>query len=347
MKSRKITSAYDGIQPPQETFDAIASRVSAQRPKKRRPLRTALATAACIALFAALGAGGFAAYRNWSQSGVQYAEKHMQTTQSMANSFAENTPVSVQNEPLPDEYFVDKAAELVKQLGKDDVDTGTTNVTRQKDELYDREEVTVTFPESANGLELTFHAYTGELLRLIDLDFDGSGMDFTYGPEALAKEYYAKLPVPQDYQITDWTTYGEMIYSYDFCREVMDGVFSAYECVRIGVNPVSGRLCMVNVFNVPLLDDHKPGDEPLTQAQAEKIAGEGHVPEDYVLASAEIAVVCPNSYYSDAAEPGDARRISRLAWVLIYDGPSEEFSDEIRIYVDYYTGALLGGDATA
>lgn len=341
MRSRRITEAYDGIRPPQETFDTILSRVTEQTPKKRRPLRKALLTAACVALVAALGAGGLAAVHRLSQSGVQYSENHASGAQSMTNSTSENTLVSEQNEPLTDEYFVDKAVELLKQLGRDDVDTGAASVTRQRDEAYDREEVTVTFPETENGVELTFHARSGDFLRLSDLDFDGSGMDFAYGPEELAKEYYALLPVPQDYQITYWTTYGEMIYSYDFCREVMDGVFSAYECVRIGVNPVSGRLCMVNVFNVPLLDDHKPGDEPITQAQAEKIARKVRTLEDYELESVEVEVVCPNN----TMEP--ARRFTRLAWVLTYDGPSEEFADEVRIYVDYYTGEHLGGDATA
>lgn len=341
MRSRRITEAYDGIRPPQETFDAVLSRVIEQTPKKRRPLRKALLTAACVALVAALGAGGFAAIQRWSQPGIQYSENHASGTQSLTNSPAENTHVSEQNELLPDEYFVDRAVELVKQLGKDDVDTGSTSVTRQRDESYDREEVTVAFPGSENGVELTFHAHSGDFLRLSDLDFDGSGMDFTYGPEELAKKYYALLPVPQDYQITYWTTYGEMIYSYDFCREVMDGVFSAYECVRIGVNPVSGKLCMVNVFNVPLLDDHKPGDEPITQAQAEEVAHEDRPLEDYALKSAEVEVVWPNN----STDP--VRRFTRLAWVLTYDGPSEEFADEVRIYVDYYTGKLLGSDATA
>lgn len=337
MRSRKITNAYDSIRPPQETFDAILSRVTAQTPKKRRPLRKALLTAACVALLAALGAGSYAAWQKWVKPPVEHSVSHSFGT---ANSPAENTTVSEKTVPLTDEELIEKAQELLIKLGNEEVDAGSATVTRQTDDIYDREEATVTFPGSGNGIELTFHAQTGEFLRLNDLDFEGSGEDFTYGPEELAKKYYALLPVPQDYQITYWTTYGEMIYSYDFCREVMDGVFSDYECVRVGVNPVSGRLCMVNVFNVPLLDDHKPGDEPLTQAQAEEIAREARPLEDYELKSAEVEVVCPNKSMELV------RKFTRLAWVLTYDGPSEEFADEVRIYVDYYTGEHLGGDST-
>ena len=141
--------------------------------------------------------------------------------------------------------------------------------------------------------------------------------------------------------------YDEQYWSYDFCREAAPGIYSAYECVRIAINPVSGALNGVNVFYVPLLDDHVPEDEALTREQAQAAAQacpELHL-DGYRLREAEITVGLPNWIFTPyEAANAKISGVTRLCWSLVYERPDSEFADEVHVLVDLYTGQILGGD---
>lgn len=72
--------------------------------------------------------------------------------------------------------------------------------------------------------------------------------------------------------------------------------------------------------------------------------------ERYTLQSAEVQVVLPNWMFTEQLPTdGEARAstVTRLAWVLIYEDTNSEFADMVWVYIDYYTGEVLGGDMTA
>jgi hypothetical protein len=133
------------------------------------------------------------------------------------------------------------------------------------------------------------------------------------------------------------------------CREVLPGLFSYYEMVRISVNPVSGRLVGCNVFYFPLLDDHAQGDVPLSREEAVALSRAVKQLDvaDYVLESAEVAVVLPNWFFTEYMDGNlQYSKVSRLGWVLNYTKPDSEFADEITVWIDCYSGEVLGGGMT-
>lgn len=358
---KEIKAAYDGAAPGQETAQKMLQNIRAfRRPAPRRfGLRRALTAAACVAVVAALSLAGLAGYERWvlpkpetytpSPEGGSW-EIHSQTE--------ETAPVTGETAPemYTDAWFLTRAAELLKQAGLGDVDTDRMTVKWQKDLGWDREEVEITYPDSDVPTTVRFDAESGYLLHL-------SSIDMVQVPETavcetleeaieLARAYYERLPVPQGYVYTDCTEYDDQYWSLEFCREVSEGLYNPYEMVRIGLNPVSGRLVGLNVFYVPLLDDHGPGDEPLTREQAEaavEACGKVHL-EGKVQRSADISVVLPNWFFTDyMADSVNAKAsdVTRLAWVLVYEDPDSEFADAACVYVDLYTGEILGGDVTA
>ena len=360
MRSRKITSAYDSIQPSAAVYDALRTRIAEAQPTKKakHPLRTGLLIAACLAFVCAASMGGYAAYQKWSlpvPETFPLTEQGVLDVHSTQDYARDELTTPAEVAPLTDEYFISEAIALLNTVGLTDVTTDQVTVSRQEDQFWSREEVEVSFTESEPRTTVTYEAERGILLSLTGVDWTEEGTracETMEEAEALAKEYYALLPVQQGYELTGCTKYDEQYWSFEFCHEVMEGLYNYYEMVRLGLNPKTGRLCGCSVFNVPLLDDHAPEDVPLTQAQAEEIAQQcGHVNlAGCVLKSAELTVAMPNWFFTDkmAAPGGELRasKITRLAWTLLYERPDSEFADETRLYIDYYTGELLGGDTT-
>lgn len=327
-------------------------------PKRKIPWSQGFAAAACIAVLVALSLTCYAAYQKWMlpkpesytpdpECGV-YVEHDSKTYTELPSSVPANNEFT-------DEYFLAKSAEIISQIGLNDIQTSTMTVVRQEHQFWAREEVEVYFDKDKNNTSIKFDAESGYMLSLSGIDW----IETTEGPAcaseeealALAMVYYAKLPVPQGYEYTGCTEYDEQYWSLEFCKKVGEDLYNYFEMVRIGINPVSGRLTGVNVFYVPLLDDHSPDDEPLTQEQAEKIAAAcPHLNlENYQLESAKIAVVLPNWRYTEyitGAETLKASDVTRLGWSLIYNNPNSEFVDKICIDIDLYTGDILGGDMT-
>ena len=107
------------------------------------------------------------------------------------------------------------------------------------------------------------------------------------------------------------------------------------------------------MFYFPLLDDHEEGDVQLTESQAGERAAElikDKWPDSkYVLEKAAIEVVHPNWMYTRYWNgSGNVRYcdVTRLAWSMTYSQMQDSgFVSKIMIYVDFYTGEILGGDA--
>lgn len=359
MRSKRITGAYEHIQPDIDTYEAmlreIEEKAAAPRAARRHPLRQAVLIAACLALIAGISGVGYAAYQKWSlpePETYQLSEKGNIDVHSETGYTEEAIGEPEDAELLTDEYFISKAVEILHSVGLTEVDTETMTVSRQEDMYWDREEAEVSFTQDENQTSVTFDADSGIFLNLTGIEWSqeaGQACETKAEAEALAKSFYELLPVPQGYVLRDCTEFDEQYWSYEFCREVLEGIYSYYESVRIGVNPKTGRLNLCNVFYVPLLDDHEPGDEPLTQEEAETIAlaCEKVDLSRYTLQEASLSVVFPNWFFTEhMAVNHKASKVSRLGWSLIYENTQSEFSDKVWIYIDYYTGEILGGDMT-
>ena len=66
--------------------------------------------------------------------------------------------------------------------------------------------------------------------------------------------------------------------------------------------------------------------------------------------SAEPEIVLPNYIYSDYQDESAGYKnyaypsVSRLAWTVVFSKDNELFKDRKKVYVDLYTGQILGGD---
>lgn len=380
MKDSELIAAYDRIAPDpackQRMLQIILNSRELEVPTAgHRRLRRVLLAAACIAAVAALAVGGYAAYEKWtlpepavyevpSNGGFYeihetavYTDPALLETEAAPAQTEDTTASPGTAAPLPadltDEDFIRQGLALLRQVGILEVTPEQLTLVRQENLYWGREEAEILFDQGAVRTSVKFNAKTGKFLGLFGIDWqiEGSTACSTHAEaDALARRYYESLPVEQGYQMTGCEQYDEQYWSYDFCREVEPGVFNQFEMVRISINPVSGRLTGCVVFYVPLLDDHEPGQERITQEQAELAAAAcAYVDlEGYSLLSADVVIGLPNWIYTPYQDAVNRRAsdVTRWAWSLTYTRPNSEFPDQIRILVDCYTGEILGGDAT-
>lgn len=363
MKNEKITAAYDGVAPDAETLAGVLERTkqAAAQPQKKRVGvgRRLLIAAACVAAVAALSGIGYGIYTKWrlpEPETYPFNQNGAWDVHETADLTMESIPAATDTEPLTDEYFAARAKEILTLVGQEARVSSEIRITRQEHLTWAREEVEVTFSETGlSPVTVTFDAEDGTLLGLSGFEWkleEAAPCATKQDAEQLATKYYEMLPVTQGYVLRSCTEFDEAYWSFDFCRDVGGGIYSFYEDVRIAIDPQTGTLNGVVVFYVPLLDDHEPSDVPLTQQQAQAVAeGLNEIDtERYTLKSAEVQVVLPNWWFTDSfSADGELRasKVSRLGWVLVYEDTNSEFADVIWVYIDYYTGEVLGGDMTA
>ena len=366
-----IQKAYDSAAPSQaealRIYEKILRRAetedrTAPRSRTYAPRRL-LVAAAVLAAIALLATAGYAAYQHWRlPEPVSYApdehgiiiKEHERTDYELAElDSSAPSETGATDAPdaaaLTDAEFIQKGTEILEQVGMLDLRPEQLTVVRQENLFWGREEAEVLFEQGDVRTSVKFNAATGKFLGMFGVDWQLEGSAACASDAdaaALAQRYYEALPVEQGYEMTHVEKYDEQYWSYDFCREVEPGVYNQYEMVRVAVNPVSGRLTGCTVFYVPLLDDHEPGQERITQQQAEQLA-EGHVPEGMELIGAEVVIGFPNWMFTEWSGANlRASDVTRWAWELTYERPNSEFADRLWILVDCYTGEILGGDLT-
>lgn len=364
MKDPKIVKAYDDAAPDEAAKARILQNILAEKdaPRKEknaakghRALRVILPAAAAVALIAALSVAGFAAKnRKWrlpAPESYTPDPEHGIVSIHETNTYDAPPEEGAAVQPLSDEDFLRRAVDFLRTAGLE-AEVKDLTVARQKNLYWDREEVEVRFDREGVQTSVKFDAESGYLLGFhgIDWGIDGASACATQAEaDALARHYYESLPVAQGYVMTGCEKYDEQYWSYDFCREAEPGLMNPYEMVRIAINPVSGQLVGCTVFYVPLLDDHEPGDAPLTQDQAEAIARQalGEMLEGNTLAKAEKVIGMPNWNFTDyEGVHAKASGVTRLCWGLTFEGPNTEYTDQTFVLVDLYTGEVLGGDST-
>ena len=363
----EIQTGYDRAAPDRTTvvriFDRVLNQSKKVNPVHRAAPRRLILLAATIAAIALLSTLGYAAWQHWflpapetyepGNNGIY--EEHERNEYALADSesLAQTGGDPVIADPLSDEALIEKGLEILKQVGMLNVRPEQLTVVRQENLYWAREEAEILFDQGDIRTSVKFDAATGRLLGLhgIDWQLDGStacGTDTE--AELLATRYYEALPVEQGYDLIHVEKYDEQYWSYDYCREVESGVYNEYEMVRIAINPVSGRLTGCTVFYVPLLDDHEPGQERLTQSEAEQVVQSNlsELLNGMELIKAEVVIGFPNwnftAYQTDANRR--ASNVTRWAWQLTYEQPGSEFDDQVQLLVDCYTGEILGGDST-
>lgn len=336
--------------------------------KPRRHWRLPVLIVAAAVLTAGCVVAG-ASYQKWKLPAAQTYTGALYSQQGEPSSYQMSDISSALPEslaPQSDEALIQAGFTLFENLGVSVQDPQAITVTRRFHQGYQRNEVVVTY--GSNVIEATFHADTGALIGATRFIFDEDGTPCTdiTEAEACATRFYEALPVPQGYELCGCDKYDDDYWTFNFARRTPLGILSDYEAVKISINPLNGAFLHCVVFSTPLLDDHAEGDVPLTEEDAIQIGAEtlqAIAPEGYwTLTSATLSVVSPNYMFTDATnseadhaggttdahiELGHLRYadVTRYAYVLRYHGPENEmFESAMELYIDLYTGELLGGD---
>jgi len=278
-----------------------------------------------------------------------------------ADGGGDTEPADPEPEPqIPDEWFIEQTVAILRIISKFDTDAEKMTVRRYKNNVDDREEVSVKLATEEQTRTVTFEAESGMLLAASTFGHEYTDNTLMSAEDALrcATEYYNLLPYPQGYEYTHLSKFDDHGWTYSFSKAATvetDGktqtVYSDYEQVRITIDPCTGGFEMSNMFYYPLLDDHAPNQKPLTAQQALDKALESKLVSGLTQENStfELCICLPDpgkmSVYNGTYD-GDDRKfknydITRLAWKIECKFNYGVAFGHIVVYVDLYTGEVL------
>ena len=344
-----------------------AARVESA-PRRRLPVRLIL-IAALVAVLAATAVG---AYVKWHLSQPEsYSGDTVKPQSQEQYTYDETTDhyyTPIGEPAATDEAFLEQAAAVITQIGGESIDTSQMELVHELHERWNRNQVRITFILDEHEGEVVFDEATGNLISIRRFTEPVQTVENPLTEaEALAaaQTWYEQLPYCQGYVYTYINPIAEDAWMYSFSRPIdveIDGqtvtLTNDLEEVRISIDPRTGAFQSSNAFYVPLLDDHEPGDVPITREQAIETALTAAGIEDTStwIVTAEYDIVLPNWWWTDYMTAGDTRaaNVTRLAWTVTLEQPEgtmingelSMFADLREVNIDLYTGEVLGGGMT-
>lgn len=341
----------------------------------RRLGRTALVLLAAASLMVL---GAVSAYSRWHMpsEGDTYRGEMIETTQVTHYPVPSGSMAPEGEEPLSDEWFISQAAAVLAAVNKEETEASQLTLTRQIHQMWDREEVVVTFADGGHG-DVTFDARSGYLIHVTAFDREVPEEGPPMAEEdalAVARSWYDALPYARGYEFQYVEKFDDHAWMFEFGKPIRVELWgeeltllSAYEQARITIDPCTGAFQLSNCFYVPLLDDHGPGEEPLTQEEALATVVEASPNlKDYELVSAQVAVClprpgwplpseeepegtnAPDTTESTTVDPSDMVNLryyplTRLGWDFVFEYQPEDspFASGTHVCVDLYTGEVL------
>lgn len=342
--------------------------------------RTALALLAAAALLTLGVLGAVTTYSRWHMptEGETYHGEMVETTQVTHYPVPSESMDPEEEEPLSDEWFMAQAAAVLTAVNKEDTEASQLKLTRQTNQMWSREEVVISYLDGLRG-DVTFDAQSGYLIHVTawDRELPQNGTPMSDADAlAIAQSYYDALPYARGYEFQYVEKFDDNAWMFEFGKPIevelwgeVTTLLSAYEQVRITIDPCVGTFQGSNCFYVPLLDDHAPEDQPLTQEEALATLFEIYPDlKDYELVSAKLAVCLPRPGWIPSATGGETRDadktetvetgeiedilnlraypLTRLGWSFTLEHQPEDspFKSGVRVCVDLYTGEILSWD---
>lgn len=376
-----------------DAFGRLSDDILEETDRSRRPAgekpdhsprqlgRTALVLLAAATLLALGAFGAVTTYSRWHMptEGETYHGNIIETTQVTHYPVPSESMDPEGEEPLTDQWFMAQAAAVLTAVNKEDTQASQLKLTRQTNQRWSREEVVVSYLDGLQG-DVTFDAQSGYLIHVTawDRELPQNGTPMSDADAlAVAQGYYDALPYAGGYEFQYVEKFDDNAWMFEFGRPIQVELWgeamtllSAYEQVRIIIDPCVGTFQGSNCFYVPLLDDHGPEDQPLTQEEALDILFEiSPNLKDYDLVSAKVAVclpepgwLIPQAARGEAQSPDQtettgtqetedwmnlrAYHLTRLGWAftLKHQPEGSPFEGGVQVCVDLYTGEILSWD---
>lgn len=212
-------------------------------------------------------------------------------------------------------------------------------------------EIDLSYSVGDGQVTITFDKETGRLTKVWDNSHAGmiKPAQFT-DTESAARAWYAALPVPQDYVLHPRVvTYGDDLLCYDFNRlvtletggEPLE-VINTYETARILVYMDTGALYSAVFFYSPVFDGYSD-KTAISEAEAVEIAKKSRSNIEDAAIDSEIVLYHTDHpvYTPKICSPKEFVKYSFPAWAVTFRWDNE-FNTEIVMYVDLYTGEIIG-----
>lgn len=197
------------------------------------------------------------------------------------------------------------------------------------------------------GISVNLDSVSGTVLAISPYIKRVSSEQFTIKDknkaEKAARELYSKLHAPQQYKLTSLKMgYGGDFWTTTWQKEVIPGIFSAYESVNLTFSSDKGELMGYNLFNAPAksLDIKVSQEEAVNTA---KTIAESKGFDTFV--DAKLEVKQPNNSLEIATTFKTADYVT-LVWTVTYKSSKGLFDSKMMVYVDSSTGLAVGGDQT-
>ncbi len=191
------------------------------------------------------------------------------------------------------------------------------------------------------GAWVDVNPYDGKVVGISNKDFAIGQHAITDASEAekVAKKLYNQLKAPSDYQLISVTNEDSDYWSALWEKEVVPGVLSGYESVKIVFSSDNGRLRLYHWFNKA----PNSTQVTLTQEQAINIASSTVGPRGFKdIVEAKLNVIQPNYYWTEGG-PYSKADYTTLAWTVKFSNGQNK---NALVWVDAQDGSILGGDQT-
>ena len=193
------------------------------------------------------------------------------------------------------------------------------------------------------GISVNIDSVSGTVLAISPFLTRVSAKQFTIKDknvaEKAARELYNKLQAPSEYKLTSTkATGGGDYWNTTWQKEVIPGVFSKYESVNLMISSDKGKFMGYNLFNTP----PKSLEVKVTKDQAVNTAKT--IGEDKGFSSftdAKLEVEQPSGYFEGSIKSAD---YVTLVWAVTYKNSQSKFGNTMVVYVDSFTGLVVGGD---
>ncbi|MBP3520773.1 MAG: hypothetical protein J6J87_05445, partial [Oscillospiraceae bacterium] len=187
----------------------------------RRLGRTALVFLAAASLMVL---GAVSAYSRWHMpsEGDTYHGEMMETTQVTHYPIPSGSMDPEGEEPLNDEWFISQAAAVLAAVNKEETEASQLTLTRQIHQMWDREEVVVTFADGGHG-DVTFDARSGYLIHVTAFDREVPEEGTPMAEEdalAVARGWYDALPYARGYEFQYVEKFDDHAWMFEFGKPI-------------------------------------------------------------------------------------------------------------------------------
>lgn len=238
--------------------------------------------------------------------------------------------------------LIEKAKFIAERAGYSDINFDSVVVEKRVDNVKNINFDVVLFKRGEKNMNVFFREENGNFMKFESGDITSEGAAMLGADDVdevlnIAKNYYITLPVEQGYELKSWQMdFSGIDWQIDFVKKIEniptdEEVYNYSECVRMRISGIDGKILGINVFDTPVNMDNTDGeivsyDEALVKTGLDKKA----------LVSGKVACYTIRD-----------KGYARLCYCFEFDYSAGDACDTRTVYIDLYTGEVIGKESCA